>query len=236
MDSKGWATGAQLMRKWFSREPAETPNYSAADDSTITVDWTLQFPRAKQIFDSMVSDKVWANDAAQEQLRERLKFHLFNDTQAIIHGAKVPFSLLAGTGEERDKRYINQRNVEYGVATEFDDLLASLGAFSYRVVVAGEIQYTPFDLATNSFKAFCTIREVGIYVKDSYDFSGDQLLGFWNDDNNSVSLLPGTGTLVTNQSFRDWRSTNQKGGDFMIHSSNKMIDPVSPHTFLLWET
>lgn len=65
----------------------------------------------------------------------------------------------------------------------------------------------------NGFKV--EIGEVGIYVKDSYDFNGDQFLGFWDAKDNAVSMFnPLTGTSISNQDFRDWRKKIAKAVTF----------------------
>ncbi len=64
-----------------------------------------------------------------------------------------------------------------------------------------------------------TISEVGVYIRDSYDFNGSQFLGFWDDKDNSVSMInPLSGTSVSNDDFHSWRVKTGKGGDFLVFS------------------
>jgi hypothetical protein len=64
-----------------------------------------------------------------------------------------------------------------------------------------------------------TIDTVGIYLRDQYDFIGDQSLGYWRvSDNNVTKTWRPDSTEMTNESFRNWRSTSGKGGDFEVFS------------------
>ncbi len=77
-----------------------------------------------------------------------------------------------------------------------------------------------------------SITEIGIYIRDSFDFNGDQFLGFWDDSDNSVSMLNFlSGTSVSNEDFRDWRTQNRRGGDFLVFSDLKRIVLSTPDTF-----
>jgi len=67
-----------------------------------------------------------------------------------------------------------------------------------------------------------TIDAAGVYVRDSYDFNGIQLLGYWDDS--GVSRNPWGRTGVTNADFRDWRNKNSKGGDFLVFSDLKITE------------
>jgi Family of unknown function (DUF6402) len=60
---------------------------------------------------------------------------------------------------------------------------------------------------------------IGVYIRDSYDFNESQLLGFWDDKDTTVSMInPLSGTSVSNDDFRSWRTKNGKGGDFVVYS------------------
>jgi Family of unknown function (DUF6402) len=57
------------------------------------------------------------------------------------------------------------------------------------------------------------INEIGIYVKDSFDFNGDQFLGVWGYRDDPIN----------NSDFRQWRNDNHLGGDFQVFSDVKRI-------------
>ncbi|MEM9588053.1 MAG: DUF6402 family protein, partial [Planctomycetota bacterium] len=107
------------------------------------------------------------------------------------------------------------------------DMVAAMGNFNFRVLVAGVV--AP---ATSGGGHVVTIDEVGIYLRDSFDFEGSQHLGFWDDSDNSVSAINFlSGTRVTNKSFRDWRTANQRGGDFLVYSDLRRIPLTRPDSF-----
>jgi hypothetical protein len=120
--------------------------------------------------------------------------------------------------------HVNTRPVN-GYPAPFDGLTAALGNFSlYVSPVIGEV-------TVDSGRLSITINQVGFQVVDSFDFDGDQYLGNWDENSNRVyngSTKLG-GVPVYNESFRDWRSSNGKGGDFLLFSDIKTVE-VSPPT------
>ena len=78
------------------------------------------------------------------------------------------------------------------------------------------------------------IDEVGMFVRDTYDFTGDQPLGFWNFSTGEVSKLPGFSySYVENETFRKWRGKNHMGGDFLVLSDVKRTKLTPPHSFIV---
>lgn len=112
-----------------------------------------------------------------------------------------------------DADYVNQRVVSFGI-TDLDDMSAALGNFVFRVVIAGEV--APIAKST---RHRVTITEIGVYIRDSYDFNGSQFLGFWDDKDNTVSMVnPLSGSSVSNEDFCNWRTKTGNGGDFLVFS------------------
>jgi Family of unknown function (DUF6402) len=74
-----------------------------------------------------------------------------------------------------------------------------------------------------------TIMFVGVYIRDQFDFNGDQSLGYWNAETNIVSSgNPLRGDLVTNRDFCTWRAVTKKGGDFEIFSDVHILPLAVP--------
>jgi Family of unknown function (DUF6402) len=84
------------------------------------------------------------------------------------------------------------------------------------------------------------VDKVGIYLRDAYDYNGFQALGIWNRDRilskaeslGVVATSPGkiAGFLggfepVFNSTFRDWRASTGRGGDFLIYSDVSWVEP-----------
>ena len=139
-----------------------------------------------------------------------------------------------------DAEYINYRVVGFDFA-DLDDLSAALGNFAFRVVVAGTIATVvsppPAGLPQKAPppappKLRITTTDVGVYIRDSYDFNGTQFLGFWNEKDGAVSgSNPLVGDAVSNDDFRKWRAKNGKGGDFLVYSDLQTTHLTSPDSF-----
>ncbi|MCX7112860.1 MAG: DUF6402 family protein [Proteobacteria bacterium] len=213
MRSNKWFKGATLMESWFSSNVNVAPKYGFPDTTTIAMDsWVLTFPRAKIVYDQLIKDRIWQNEPARLEIAKMLRKKKLLLPMMCFD---LPFGDLSLPVQTQDDDYINQRVL--GMSSDLDDMNAALGNFVFNVVISGRVSCSGKDSVYR-----VEIKEVGVYVKDSYDFNGDQFLGYWDDSDNSVSMwnaLSGTG--VSNQDFRDWRSQNGKGGDFRVFSDVK---------------
>jgi hypothetical protein len=107
---------------------------------------------------------------------------------------------------------------------DLDDMTAALGNFVFKVAVAGDLERPPGSSSTR-----VTIRSVGVFIRDSFDFNDFQFLGFWDDATKRVSMVdPFLGEAVYNSSFRSWRSANGRGGDFLVLSDVKQTPLSKP--------
>jgi Family of unknown function (DUF6402) len=234
----GLVEGRRLMETWFSRNPATAPYYSAPP-VTISLDWVLKFGRAKDVYDQLIKDVIWLNDASLIEIGRMLQ------RKGLLQATtETRFGELWRPVTEQDDDYINQRAVigYQGV----DDLGAALGAFDFRLVVAGSVspirKYYGNDVSF-SLRHEVLIEEIGVYVRDSYDFDGDQFLGWWTypdnyeywrldtfDTGRSSRRYPygyvlgmpfEGGELITNEDFKKFRKQSHKGGDFLVYSELK---------------
>ncbi len=136
------------------------------------------------------------------------------------------FGNLAAPTPTLDADYVNYRVVSFG-SSDLDDMAAALGNFTFRVVVAGGVAPIPKSPRFN-----VTVAEVGVYIRDSYDFNGTQFLGFWDDKKRTVSMVnPLAGTSVSNDDFRAWRTANGKGSDLLVYSDVLRTRLSTPDTF-----
>lgn len=228
MRSKKWDNGAQLMERWFSSPPFIAPAYGPPDLGTIKMEWVLRFPRAKEVYDELVNERVWANKPAQLEIAKMLKRKKFLGSNPVLFGStNQPLY-------DIDRDYIQRRSVDIGWFAELNDMTASLGNFTFHVVVAAGF-VEPIGRQHQ-----VTIYQVGVYVRDSYDFNDDpneppgysDSLGVWDDEDNSVSKgNPWSGTEVHNSDFRNWRKDNRRGGDFLVFSDIKLITLNPPDKF-----
>jgi hypothetical protein len=247
MRNEGWIVGARLMDTWFSRAPAIAPGYGPPVSDIVTTKWALKFERAKDVYWDLARKGLWNNVAAQNEITEMLDRNgyltAFRGTQSFGDFTQ-PASAL-------DKDYINFRAVgggyyDYSGAYSgfsyyeypfLDDMTAALGRFVFRMVVAGTVEPILDKPGFNGWDV--SIQEIGIYIKDSYDFNGHQFLGFWDDSGASLSpgiggvLLPGIlgRDAITNGDFRDYRAKNNVGGDFLVFSDVARLTLAEPFTF-----
>jgi len=222
MRRNGWANGARLMEIWFSRGPAIMPSYGPPDTATIRMDaWALTFARARSVYDAIIRDRIWANTPAQARIASVLR------SRGLLGAAPTRFDDTAGSPDSVHDYHVNFREVKQTNVMSIDDMDAALANFAFYVVIGG-------SAAPDSGRHRVTIQTIGVYVLDSYDFNGNQDLGYWNDSTNQASTWnPLTGDLVTNAMFRSWRTVNGRGGDFRVFSDIKVTRLAAPDSFLV---
>ena len=233
MRANDWEIGAKLMERWFTSSKYTYPDIDYTNDPTrpyndqiVTLDWALKYPRAKSVYDAMWTDKIYVNEAAKKEIVDALKVN------KLLTKSKETFGNLGEPMDDinRDGHfYIQERPVGssfHSITNDLDGMHAALANFTFRMAVEGEVIYK--GRQNNLFGLFedelyeIRIKRVGIYVRDSYDFIGDQFggLGYWNPVDNKVSKISGDNFHeVTNASFRKWREKHNKGGDFTVYSN-----------------
>jgi len=233
MRRHSWLNGARLMDIWFSRSPNAVPQAGIPETSTIRMDsWALTFARCAQVYRRLVSEQVWCTAEAQRRIGRRLR------EQGLVGSQHASFGNLNRPVPQLERDAIWQESVG-GLLDPLDDMYAALGRFTLRVVVAGSVLrgQVPVPTMTRSTRPATTvpqytvqIEQVGFYLFDSYDFNGDQPLGFWSTT--GVSRLPAIGyDYVSNESFRNWRAQHGRGGDFLVYSDLKLIRRNPPDSF-----
>lgn len=229
MRHHNWTNGARLMEAWFNRPVSIKPSYGQPP-MYVTMEWALGYTAVKSKYDEIIRQKIWANEAARKELRRQLERKgLLREFSCTMFGD------LTKDAKDMEDDYINFRAVggyvyQYYSYQGLNDLTAALGRFVLNVAIAGMVESVP---NTRNFKV--SVNEVGVYIKDSYDFEGDQHLGYWDADDNSVSTINAfSGDKVTNEDFRNWRSANGKGGDFRVYSDVKRHSfGRTPDTFVI---
>jgi hypothetical protein len=255
-----WPNSGRLLDRWFSLPRTVVPSYSTPE-TTLRMSWILGFARARKVYDEMIRQKIWVNPAGQGAIAAMLR------RKGLLTQATQSFGRLSDPVVAQDPDYVNQRPA--GGYTDFDDLTGTLGAFNFRVVVAGTVRpigatglpgRRPFGSAhlqyarrgPSSGPSFhVQITEVGVYVRDSFDFEGDQYLGCWSDSPHGFTplmppapALPTAGfapavftpplfTPVGNRDFRTWRDRYARGGDFLVFSDLQRVMLSKPDEFTI---
>lgn len=227
MRANGWTTGADLMDHWFSRSAYTYPdpeNVDEADipfnDTIVKLQWVRGFPRAQSVYEDMWEDEIYANPAARRYIERTLVENNIPTTGIASFGDLNQRVNLVNASDF----YVQNRAVTNSIMQDLDGLVAALANFSFRMAVEGRVTYKErrkgfFGREYDVYEV--RIKRVGLYVRDSYDFIGDQFggLGHWNPTANTVTTFGSSGAHeVRNEHFRDWRQVNGCGGDFIVFS------------------
>ena len=211
----GWGPAAVLLDDWFSR--SASTGFGSPNTTAVTMAYVLGFSRAKTVYDAMVSDRIWINSVAQTLVKNRA-------LPLPGPGVTRAFGRVTGSPVTLDTNHVNHRIVSQGIFAPLDGLAGALANFGFYVLVQGRISdigaspwYSPFTSRIYRIN----IDNVGIYIKDSFDFNGNQDLGCWDPVANTVSRTSignPNAHCVNNETFRNWRLANGRGGDFLVFS------------------
>ncbi len=237
------------MRRWLNHAATSNPNFAAPDTETIAMDWVLGYPRAKKVYNQLLDNRMYATENARALIRKRLQ-----DNGYLRKVAPKTFCPCMVSMPLVDTFFIQQAAVaiddKYGRGTMnvSDDSIGALGNFNLRMVIIADIQAPVKNPVTGRFSHLpLAVTEVGIYVRDVFDFEGDQSLGYWDDESDTFSILNGTGETalkreaayqsglvdrpseyVSNATMRAFRRVTGRGGDFLIFSDIKWTKLNAP--------
>ncbi len=247
-------TGAALMDRWFKgkawtmsphEKNGDTPITAITgdkiDDTTIKMKWVLQFGRIAAVHFHLLNSWSSPTRLAASQPRLAQLLQLWTKTNGIAAGAPFRFGDLGQPVRIIETTcQINFDVTTLGVFDALDDFFAAIGRCSLKLAVSGMAQPTAGGYTL-------TIDEVGTYLRDTYDFIGDQELGYWSRYGVEKFLFPpikipldpakadndggwdrGTFYEVNNGSFRAYRTEFGQGADFFIHSDVKRATLAQP--------
>ena len=241
-----WDKAPQLMDRWFGLPANSVPESGDTDRTIITMEWALGFPRARRVFDSIVCGQLWFDRISQSRIGNWLASQSLLTTQRHTFG--IP-NYSTATAQKLNNDTIVTRpvgSITDALTGSVDDMFGALGRFDFNVLVRGSVEPVTMPGAPPSMRGRSILRssppllryrvcieEVGICLADSYDFNGDQPLGFW--DESGVSRIGFPSNYVSNADFRAWRDRqgNTGGGDFLICSDVRTIRRSPADTFLV---
>lgn len=270
MDVLGWTQGARLMRKWFDNPAYEMPIAVKVGDvspsslnqqqllTDLPFDWLFSASsRVSSQVESLISELqdvrefnglVGRTKSPLTQLSNGLVVFMsrlkrighLNENAGVLHNAYEDFSGLSAIQLEETSQFNLMRfgaTLWEKATDDLDDVYGALGSFAIKVAA------TKFRTLSNDngFPAI-SIEEVGLYVRDTYDFlntDDDQLLGYWSREGvirpGPINYLIAPDYIdrnneryfkVTNGAFNQYRNQQRKGGDFLVFSTVKHY-PVS---------
>lgn len=242
-----WPVSAAVMQQWFSLPAREfsrdekdgrikprdiPPDYLNTD--LITWEWLNKFERVHKAEAKLM--EMLGTQGAKAVLQNKFKNQLTK--------------LQTNTGKTIDIQNNPQSPIDLHSDWQFqfvtvgyhmnqvDDLYGALGNFMLAAAVT-KVQLVLLRPGLASL----SIREVGLYVRDTFDFIGQQYLGHWSEKGlalqpiamvtNIPSDMPGwhmpawhprMGWLkpVNNSDFRTLRNATQRGGDLILFSDVKL--------------
>jgi len=137
----------------------------------------LTFERARKVFNAMIKENIWLNDPANSLLTRRMR------SLGMLTPTVKRFEISSKSTPDQHTLHINFRQVESAYSTQLDDMTAALGSFSlYVVPLCGEV-------APENGHFRLRLTRLGFHIMDSYDFTGNQDLGYWDDSTNRASVL-----------------------------------------------
>lgn len=184
------------------------------------MDWILGFPVAKSARDELLS--ILTTEMALKQLRS-IGMNL-PDGKGVADASNVPLL----------HSLYQFQYVRVGYDGKMDDLYGSLGRFSLNAAI---LEWT-ITRGSGSAGRIMNVSKVGIYMRDTFDFIGEQYLGHWNENGMGVVSAaalqnkladkewhwsgwnPSLGWMVpiNNSDFNAWRRENNRGGDLLVFS------------------
>ena len=218
----------EMIEKWLADK----------EGSPYFVDWNWvhsHYP-VQLVYNDLVNNAL--NEAAKKVLTERLQ--TLKDNNQL----NTEFDFTKYTNQW-DKWYINYRSVRsskiYSNLTidEISEdrilynplfcpsLYAALCAFNLRVLPKGRIEH----LSGNRYKV--TITELYTYVSDSFDFEGEQSLGYWSIKNKDFSLIPHINNYqyIENDTFVRFKKNYNIGKDFKVFSNLHKVEGYPQTSF-----
>lgn len=256
MRSKSWTVGAAMMDRWFGGEawsmspqektgslPITAITADKIETKLATMRWALTFGRVNSVHHHLLNSWSTPTRLAASQNRIRQLLALWVKTNKVPDGQSFRFGDLGQSVATIETTcQINFDVTRSSMWDPLDDFYAAIGDCSLKLAVTGT--------ATAKDGGFTlAIDEVGTYLRDTYDFIGDQELGYWSRYGVEKFLFPpiripldpktadndgdwdrGNYYQVNNGSFRAYRTLYGEGRDFFIHSDvqrQKLAAPVT---------
>lgn len=198
------------------------------DTRIINWEWLRRFSQVEQGVQQVLSNLGTTN--ARKELIERFRNYL---TRVGFKFQSLPFLLNLSLNPVDLHSDWQFQFAEVGYTPiVMDDLYGSLGNFAVYAAVTKAKIYKQSDK-----KYFVNVSEVGLYVRDTFDFIGPQYLGHWSKEGMGLVLaggianstgvewkLPGLSPELgivqplNNSDFRAFRNNFGVGGDLLLFS------------------
>ncbi|MEG3088590.1 DUF6402 family protein [Sphingomonas sp. PB4P5] len=236
MRREGWQIGARVMERWF----AGAARIMSDDEKTgltlprdiesriVTTAWCRKFARFVDAENQLIA--TWALPARMGRARRNLTDKV-RAWRRRANAGTAPFrfgdlSVAAATIDQTCQ--LNLQVIESSLLGDADDFYAAVGRGTVKIAVAGNA------VPISRGRVRLTIDEIGTYLRDTYEFNGDQMLGSWGPDGLRRAAILALSIQwvresakedqaqaywsVSNGSFQGWRRHYGRGGDYVIFS------------------
>lgn len=260
MRAQGFDVGAGLMDRWFAGiarvmsdaekrglvDPRTLPP-QLIDERTVTMAWLLRFSRAATVQRTLLDEWNKGDRAGRSLAQLATRIRESRGGRPITKAMR--FGDLSRPAKVIDRTcQINLQRLGSGFLDPIDDLFAAIANASIKLAVSARLE----PLSAGRLRV--TVDQVGTYLRDTYDFNGDQPLGSWSRTGFSRAALlapeipidPTTADndgsfdrnrfyTVTNETFRKYRRRYNRGTDFTIFSDVRRtrLDPPFVREILL---
>ena len=215
MRLRGWDVAADLLEFWLHGSARHMPtlvkqgraaseHHQPLNDTIVTMKWVQGFSRGraalKSIRKRLYSRK--AKEAIVQRVLQNMPVVLLTD------GCRHTFDNGALDAASLHAAWQFQYQEAGSITDPLDGMTAALGRFAvYAAVRKAEIR-----------GRIIWVSEIGIYVRDTFDFSGTQALGCWSTDGVSRFGWGSHCVSMSNASFEDYRQRTNRGMDFLVYS------------------
>jgi hypothetical protein len=224
MRRKNWRFAADLMEYWFAGS-GQNYNIDISDVTDISESATnaINNWENKALNNTLFDQGMWERLISELERTPNNSGGMvlpdggtFNFIQTEIPPANQEWRPLAS--EQNTMHWFEEKVIS---DLSLDEYKAAFGEGVLRLVANGEV-------IVNNGNVTINVLEVGVYFRDSYDFIGNQFLGYWSYNSPYVGLLPGLSyfTLTNNNSFKTYNTSigeSEFHGNYRIFSSIKRI-------------
>lgn len=195
------------MELWFSLPAKEMTNDEKAgidkaseypkqyvNTTMFTWEWLEQFEKVRVAVGSLI--ERLNNSAAKNTLKNKFEKYLnsYSTDIPLPHTIQNDLDAVALHSEWQ----CQYQSINYAPFDDIDDLYGSLGNFGlYAAITKCTItKITNHMVTPNHYTVHVT--EVGIYMRDTYDFNGNQYLGHWNFEGLDIDSAGGIWNQLDN--------------------------------------
>lgn len=235
MDKLKWPTAAKVQREWFNNISNNYPWEANPRLNFYEFDWALGFARFNKHFIKYFDN--WKSEKSINSLKKEIR-KMVAEKYVTLPNSTTPETTF-GSFENDNKLVrliitpdeLNNVNTPCNVPlfdkfyystleayneskfnAELDDFYGAIANTSIRIIASGVLKFE-----NNKVKVI--VKKIGFYIKDGFDFVGDQGLGNWTKNNVTTNIL--VNVKIDNKSYRDYRADTKMGQDFYAYSTIK---------------